>query len=337
MSEQLKRLEARLTVAGWQVSDRHGGAAEEHVRPITWTLESRRAPVGAVVELHLRVWERWRLDYEDWYEDQLTAVAVRFPAGDGAEPSPEANLVGDEIERGNWRQLVHVLEWFRDPLAGTFWDDPPRADEWQPPSWLGERHGKQAALAQRWPCCSDAQEMLRFVPGKAGDRKLRLIACACARLLARSTHEHNLAAIAAAERYADGLCPRRETKKLCKHSDLAWLAQPEPLASALEVVRLVVEEQPSVGPMRAADVVREVLGDPFRPVALRHEWLRNEGAAVAHLVGAIERDGRYEEMPILADALEDAGCRVTAVLDHCRATVTHARGCWVMDLLLGRG
>jgi hypothetical protein len=336
MSQPLERLEARLRAAGWDVRDRQSGPAEEQVRPITWALESRRVPVGARVGLHLRVWERWGAYYE-WHQDQLTALTVRYPAGVGAEPSPEATLVGNEIERGNWRQLVHILEWFRDPLGGTFWDDPPSGAEWQPPTyWLSERLGQQAALEQHWARGSDAPEMLRLLPGRASDRKLRLIACACARLLRASGQEHNHAAVDAAERYADGLCPRREAKKLCKHSDLAWLAHLGPAESALHAIRLVGAEQLAAGRMRAADVVRDVLGDPFRPVVLRHEWLRNEGGAVAHLATAIDRDGRYEDVPILADALEDAGCRVSAVLEHCRAGVKHARGCWVIDLLLGR-
>jgi hypothetical protein len=41
-------------------------------------------------------------------------------------------------------------------------------------------------------------------------------------------------------------------------------------------------------------------------------------------------------MPILADALQDAGCDNADVLDHCREPGEHARGCWVIDLLLGK-
>jgi hypothetical protein len=48
-------------------------------------------------------------------------------------------------------------------------------------------------------------------------------------------------------------------------------------------------------------------------------------------------DGRaFERMPILADALEDAGCGDADILRHCREPGEHVRGCWVVDLLLGK-
>jgi hypothetical protein len=45
----------------------------------------------------------------------------------------------------------------------------------------------------------------------------------------------------------------------------------------------------------------------------------------------------FSPMPILADALQDAGCDSAEVLDHCQGFGTHARGCWVVDLVLGKG
>ena len=46
----------------------------------------------------------------------------------------------------------------------------------------------------------------------------------------------------------------------------------------------------------------------------------------------------FGAMPILADALQDAGCEDAAILDHCRdANGVHVRGCWVVDLVLGKG
>jgi hypothetical protein len=343
MSEPLERLEVRLKLAGWVVGERHELPADApQTREFRWQLTSTRVPLHAQAELRLRVMGRWHTrDYWDaepyYFDDYLTAVSIRTPQMDGATPEAEATLVGDEIPRENYRQLVRILEWFRDPLSGDFWHDPPRPGEWEPPAGT-TRATRQAALEWRWNTYGDAPEMLRFMPGKASERKLRLIACACARLLiVPNIHQHNRNAIDAAERYAEGLCPRRELKQFCKHSDLPWLAAHEPIAAAREAIFSVLNQQTSADAARAADVVREILGDPFRPVTLRHEWLRNEGRAVAHLAAAIHDEGRYEDMPILADALEDAGCTVAAVLDHCRAPVRHARGCWVVDLLLGKG
>jgi hypothetical protein len=339
MSEPLERLEARLKLAGWAVSERQVTPADiPNVRDYRWLVESTRHPLHAQSELRLRVMGRWRYgDYWEPYDfdDYLTAVSIRSPLSGGVTPDAEANLVGDEIQRENYRQLVRILEWFRDPLSGDFWHDPPLAGEWVPPAGHVTRAGQQAALGYNWETHRDAQEMLSLLPGRASERKLRLIACACARLLnVAELSEHNRAAIDSAERYADGLCPRKEMKKLCKHSDLAWLANREVQESAREAIYLLGGQGHAA---RGADVVREILGDPFRPVVLRHEWLRSVGGAVAHLAAAIHEEGRYEDMPILADALEDAGCTVASVLDHCRAPVEHAPGCWVLDLLLGKG
>jgi len=91
----------------------------------------------------------------------------------------------------------------------------------------------------------------------------------------------------------------------------------------------LMEEQQLV--LRA--VVWEVVGNPFAPVAFRAEW--RTGTAVA-LAAQMYESGDFSAMPILADALQDAGCDSDEVLDHCRNPGTHARGCWVVDLVLGK-
>ena len=83
-----------------------------------------------------------------------------------------------------------------------------------------------------------------------------------------------------------------------------------------------------------AELVREVFGNPFRPVALDPAWLTSDVRALAH---AIYAERAWDRMPILADALQEAGCENEDVLAHCRsATAPHVRGCWVIDLLLGK-
>jgi hypothetical protein len=84
-----------------------------------------------------------------------------------------------------------------------------------------------------------------------------------------------------------------------------------------------------------AELVREVFGNPFRPVALAPAWLTSDVRALAR---AIYAERAWDRMPILADALQEAGCENEDVLAHCRsATAPHVRGCWVVDLLLGKG
>jgi hypothetical protein len=79
---------------------------------------------------------------------------------------------------------------------------------------------------------------------------------------------------------------------------------------------------------------RDIVGNPFRPVAFAPEWRTSTAIALAR--------GMYESrdfgaMPILADALQDAGCDNDDILDHCRGEKqAHVRGCWVVDLVLGK-
>jgi hypothetical protein len=86
----------------------------------------------------------------------------------------------------------------------------------------------------------------------------------------------------------------------------------------------------------AHDFIRCIAGNPFHPVAVDPVWLAWKGGTVAELAQGIYEDRAFDRLPILADALEDAGCSDTAILDHCRGPGPHARGCWVVDLLLGK-
>jgi hypothetical protein len=84
-----------------------------------------------------------------------------------------------------------------------------------------------------------------------------------------------------------------------------------------------------------ADLARDVLGNPFRPLSLRREWLTWDGGAVARMARALSDAGDFAATPVLADALEEAGCDDGALLDHLHDG-GHVRGCWAVDLLLGR-
>ena len=80
-------------------------------------------------------------------------------------------------------------------------------------------------------------------------------------------------------------------------------------------------------------LVREVFGNPFRLVTLDRAWLTSTVTALAQ---AIYDERAFDRLPILADALEDAGCGNQDILGHCRGPGPHVRGCWVVDLLLGK-
>lgn len=82
-----------------------------------------------------------------------------------------------------------------------------------------------------------------------------------------------------------------------------------------------------------AEVIRCVVGNPFRSPVFDLAW---RTSTVLGLAGTIHVDRDYDRMPILADALEDAGCYDLDVLDHCRWDWPHARGCWVVELILAQ-
>jgi hypothetical protein len=83
-----------------------------------------------------------------------------------------------------------------------------------------------------------------------------------------------------------------------------------------------------------ADLLRDIVGNPFRPVAFAPTWRTSDAVALAR---QMYESRAFGAMPILADALQDAGCANADILDHCRdPNAMHVRGCWVVDLVLGK-
>ncbi len=80
-----------------------------------------------------------------------------------------------------------------------------------------------------------------------------------------------------------------------------------------------------------SQLLRDVVGHPFRPVTVEPRWLTSN---VVGLARTIYDDRAHDHLPVLADALMDAGCDVEELLQHCRSEGLHARGCWAVDLLL---
>jgi hypothetical protein len=86
-----------------------------------------------------------------------------------------------------------------------------------------------------------------------------------------------------------------------------------------------------------ADLIRDVFGNPFRPMPALSGSIRTwNGGVVVQLAQAIYQDRAFERLPILADALEEAGCDRLEVIEHLRGPGPHARGCWALDLVLGK-
>jgi hypothetical protein len=90
-------------------------------------------------------------------------------------------------------------------------------------------------------------------------------------------------------------------------------------------------------------LLRDIFGNPFRPVGIDPAWLAWQGGTVVRLAEAVYEDRllptgtfRPDRVAALADALEEASCQVAEVLTHLREPGSHRRGCWVVDCLLGK-
>jgi hypothetical protein len=110
---------------------------------------------------------------------------------------------------------------------------------------------------------------------------------------------------------------------------VSWAFSREEIKKGFPV--LMADYQRHLGP-----VARCMFGNPFRPTKSDETCvLWNEGT-IFKFAQAIYQDRAFDRLPILADALEDAGCHNTDILAHCRGRGPHVRGCWVVDLLLGK-
>lgn len=88
---------------------------------------------------------------------------------------------------------------------------------------------------------------------------------------------------------------------------------------------------------KQSDILRDIFGPlPFRSIQLEAGWLSWNNSTVSSLAQVIYDERAFGNLPILADALEDAGCHIVEVLEHCRSDRDHVLGCWVVDLVLGK-
>jgi hypothetical protein len=224
-----------------------------------------------------------------------------------------------------------------------------------------------------WLAAKDPLPMLDYLEGKASQRKFRLFACACARRFWRLyRYRAPRDAVELAERYAEGLADAgaveamRETAEMSagtapEFEVFAYQAAADTLAeTAVEAARNAHEHArqhavreaayeviPGENEARATsaasaaerlaqcELVREVFGNPFRPIVIEAHWLAGANGAPGAMARMIHDEARFEELPYLADALEDAGCSDDELLDHLRRPDGHARGCWALDVLLG--
>ena len=192
-----------------------------------------------------------------------------------------------------------------------------------------------------WLACADPEAMVEFLKERASFRKLRLFAIAlCRQMWAGYPLPADVwGALDIGERSVVGTL---------RSDEKARQAEPYSLPDAPGNWAVVVLHRYSWSvpfdltegwrkPERRAggiDLLRDVFGNPFRPVAFDPAWRTDTAVSLARQMYEAREFGA---MPILADALQDAGCDNDDVLNHCRdANATHVRGCWVLDLVLGK-
>lgn len=198
---------------------------------------------------------------------------------------------------------------------------------------------------------------------KNGRRKLRLFGCACCR---RVVHlfpdEPWWSLVDLAEALAEGTADQAEVDAALEVAELADReGESDQVGQArgnlFEAVRKLCRPAAHaaiacssvgvafrwLGPGEAAEcaeqgnLLRCIFVNPFRPPVIQPAWLSWNGGAVVALARTIHAERRFDDMPVLADTLQDAGCHEADLLSHCRQPGEHVRGCWVVDLILGKG
>jgi hypothetical protein len=211
--------------------------------------------------------------------------------------------------------------------------------------------------------------MLAFLADRLTDRKLRLYFCAWAReVWHRLSDEGSKEAVETAELFADGLVPRSELTRVFRAAHQAWKdirvdfsgrhgkqckspkgSRPAKMAAeaacnaanpALKqrTARLTAWRENAVRILRLAGVLRDLFGPlPFRPApVIEPDWLSWREGTVIKVARAIYEERAFDQLPVLADALEEAGCAHRELLGHLRGPCEHVRGCWTLDLILGK-
>jgi hypothetical protein len=228
---------------------------------------------------------------------------------------------------------------------------------------------------QEWLVADLPHQMIAYLQRafreRSPKRKLRLYLCGCWHYLLASMTPGDLPShLLVAERYADGQLSLNDmnlVRESVKMATRNWIrASPDQLLaiavldrhkelwdSALRVTALVIQLRLADAfpngfrtevangwrvrrdgeRLHLARMLRDIFSNHFRPVPFDPRWRTSD---VLGLARAIYDDRAFDRVPILADALMDAGCADEQVLAHCRGDGPHVRGCWVVDLVLGK-
>ncbi len=213
-----------------------------------------------------------------------------------------------------------------------------------------------------WLASQDAGEVLAYAARRVSPRRVRLAICACLRSpqawrglpVEASRHAVQVSESFAAQAIgSDELGrARKRANAVCSRSwqrhrdygpteylaNLVCLQDRNMLGYGLPLILAVFRRM-----ILPVGRLRDVFGNPFRPVAVDPAWLAWNCGTVVHLAQAAYEERKLPgghlittRLAMLADALEDAGCSNPAILEHLRGPGPHVRGCWAVDLLLGK-
>jgi hypothetical protein len=172
---------------------------------------------------------------------------------------------------------------------------------------------------------------LEFLRGKVSDRKLRRVSLAILTAdMAPDTNREYRRRMEIASRFADGNASLEALRESWGIEGNTWPERAYEWAS--EVIVGEIADNPATA-IAITKLIYDIFGNPFRPVAVDPTWLTSDALALAT---GIYQDRAFDRLPILADALQDAGCDNDDILNHCRQPGEHVRGCWVVDLVLGK-
>jgi hypothetical protein len=176
---------------------------------------------------------------------------------------------------------------------------------------------------------------LEFLRDKASDRKLALFGSACHRRISPQ------AAIRWEQLRRGGHVPEpaRVTRPTTREQFAATLRSVEEavtIATCHLGKRSAIREAAIQELKVQCQLLRCIFGHPFRTATLAPEWLAWNAGTALKIARAVYEERAFDRLPILADALEDAGCDDADILAHCRGGGPHVRGCWVVDLILGK-
>ncbi len=206
---------------------------------------------------------------------------------------------------------------------------------------------------QRWACATNPTWMVNAIRDDVSPRKLRLFAVACLRCrfscvrcrfsCVQGVYGQDKAARMAdmAERFAEGIASASELEVVRRENPTYILPETEIMVVANYACHpdarfAAVWTSEAATCAASVKLARCIFGNPFRPTTVNPGWLTWHDGVVRQIARTIYDEAGFDRLPILADALEEAGCTDGDWLAHCREAGMHGRGCWVVDLILGK-